>query len=218
MKKEVKSNIFFYFALLSLVTVILYVLSSGSRFDFPAFKIIFFSVAALLSIFLWFAHNTVITTSLLTSEIKLKFDSLEQLLFDIRDGAKTFYREKRKHSRTDTGGDISAKILNKDTRDFATVLNISPEGALLRTKKDEFSRGEVLDLNMYVPFFAQPIDFSGRVVRVTSGPNKAENSSDLGIEYLGMTRIDREKLLDTIRMLKKSAQPADQKQSSSQAI
>jgi len=60
-----------------------------------------------------------------------------------------------------------------------------------------------LQMDIYLPLFPQPIDISGKIVRIkrSSGDRL---TVDTGLEYLGMTPSDRIKLSETMRSLYKT--------------
>lgn len=133
-------------------------------------------------------------------DIKNRYDNLERLLLDLRDGTKTFYREKRKFARLKEDR-ISAKIADKG--DLVKIINISQEGALLRPMR-YFRPGELMDLNIYLPLFPQPIDVRARVVRVSANPQSQPTAFDVGVEYLNMSRLDKKRLVETMSALSQS--------------
>jgi len=128
-----------------------------------------------------------------------KLDNLERLLLDVRDGTKKFYRERRRFPRQKF--DISAKIFGRGSGELIKVPEISQAGALLRSNCS-FTLGDVIELNMYLPLFAEPINIKARVVRVTAVEGKA-SIFNVGVEFVNMSQIDKEKLIETINILNK---------------
>ncbi|OGW74618.1 MAG: hypothetical protein A2Z72_07310 [Omnitrophica bacterium RBG_13_46_9] len=196
MSKKLNAKFFLvYLSTLALLATGLRVLSSGPGNTFFVYAFL------VLAILLWFVIEIYKKVYIFSSSVLTRCDELEELLFDIRNGTRRFYREKRRFRRIDAKDKISAKIANKDAGSFFNILNVSHAGALLRSCQDIFSAGEKLDLSMYLPYFPQPIGVRSKVVRVDhTSPEKADDF-DVGVEYLNMTSIDREKLTETINLL-----------------
>ncbi len=140
-------------------------------------------------------------TAILISIILEKYDIFERLLTDIRDGTKTFYREKRAYLRVSDG--ITAKLLGEDTKEVIKVANISMGGVLLRTSS-EFQKGQILTLSLNLPLFVQPVDVKAEVIRVAGEPRTKPRIFNVGIKFLGIDTMDREKLAETVNYLKKA--------------
>ncbi len=122
-------------------------------------------------------------------------------MLDIRNGTKTFFKEKRRALRV--GNSVSAKLADNEKAEFIKVLNISETGALLRSK-EKFSQGEVLDFKLYLPLFTYPIDVVTKVARAAPSSDKDKAGYfDIGITFLKITSSDKEKLLETVDVLKK---------------
>jgi len=131
-------------------------------------------------------------------------------LVDIRDGTKNFYKEKRKSPRV--RGDITAIIEKKKTKNLIKVIDVSYEGALLRTH-NPFKVGQTIELGMRLPLYAQPIDVKAKVVRIAEaayGSGEKPSDFDMGVEYLAINRFDKERLNETIDTLLKN-QPYQEK-------
>lgn len=137
--------------------------------------------------------------SLLSLDMLEKHNSLIRLLFDLREGTKTFYEEKRKSDRMKDK--ITVKIMTGYSSEFAKALDISYGGALLRTHK-EVRQGDIIELNIYLPLFPEPISVKAKAMRVQPAAGYAK-TVDIGVEYLNLTDIDKGKLLETIDILKK---------------
>ena len=166
------------------------------------FNIGFVLFALIIGFLLWFTNKTYRNLSSFTSDISSKYNNMERLLLDLRDGTKSFYKEKRESPRT--ADSITATIADTDTSaEFMKVINISDSGALLRTSQ-KFKPGRTIDLKIYLPLFAQPIDVKAKVV--WSNPCEPTGKTprfDMGVKYLNIARIDREKLNETIALLLK---------------
>lgn len=189
------------FSILSLL-IGLYVLSMRPEAAILLTKTIFFySIFVVVSLF-W---SIAIAYKKISSEAFSKYDNLETLLLDIRDGTRYFYREKRKTFRVAT--DIIAKFADKaGSGEFIKIADISYEGALLKTTH-EVKAGDALELNIYLPLFSQPIYVKAKVMRVK--PTKETKGGaaifEVGVEYADMFGPDREKLIETVNILHRSS-------------
>lgn len=133
-------------------------------------------------------------------DISHKYEDLERILLDLRDGTRTFHKEKRRSPRV--AGDITAQIVGKkDFSGYVRVSNISEYGALLSMSKD-LKIGETIELNMYLPIFPQPIHVNSKVVRVIP-PKEKTGIFDTGVEFIDIAREDKEKLIETVKILAK---------------
>jgi len=144
-------------------------------------------------------RKLLLTVSSLTAERS----NLEQLLLDIRDGTKKFYTEKRKHKRVFTGTYVSAKIIGKNPSGRVRVRDISYGGALIRTQS-YFEIGEKIDINFYLPLFAEPICIGARVARAVTSPDSDGfllSQFDLGLEFIDISRNDSDKLVETVNVI-----------------
>ena len=147
-----------------------------------------------------------VTLSINMRRLYREHSNMERLLFDIRDGGKSVFEEKRRTDRI--YGEMGARIYTKDYEENCEVLNASHTGALLRCSR-ELQQNTVVRLKIYLPIFPQPIDANARVVRSTikEEPRKPP-TFDVAVEYTTISNIDREKLIETIDMLlEKQAKP-----------
>jgi len=134
------------------------------------------------------------------SVVYQKFNNLENLLLDIRDNTKTFYREKRKFPRLKNS--LVARISGES--ELIKVLDIGYGGARLKTTKSLRPKDE-LGLSIYLPAFPQPIVMKARVIWVSMVKTEGQPEVfDVGVEYLETSRFDREKLIETINLLEKT--------------
>lgn len=162
-----------------------------------------FIYATFLFIFLgWGTFRLCKKIYVYTSEILEKYRNIERLLIDMRDKGKTFYAEKRKFPRISTEGKVSARLTEKkSTEKLFSVRDMSYGGALLKSKKKDFRYGERVNLNMYLPLFPQPIDIAAKIVRINGQSKKKNKEFDVGVEYLDITKSDRQRLIETIKTL-----------------
>lgn len=138
-------------------------------------------------------------TSRIIAEISQKYENLEKLLLDIREGTRDFYKEKRRFLRVRNG--ISARIGGSE---LFEVIDISYKGALLRTTQ-HLKPQDKIELNIYLPIFPQPINVQARVIRVSSARIEGQPETFIaGVEFLEMNRLDKEKLTETVGVLEKS--------------
>ncbi|MCM8761159.1 MAG: PilZ domain-containing protein [Candidatus Omnitrophica bacterium] len=141
---------------------------------------------------------------LIASEMVTKYENIERLLIDIRDGTRYFYREKRRSFRIKT--DILARFADgrQTGDDFLKIHDLSYDGALLKTTH-QLKPGDTVKLAIYLPFFSEPITAKARIVRVrpTSETKGASAVYEAGIEFSDMSPIDNEKLIETVNILSK---------------
>ena len=107
--------------------------------------------------------------------------------------------EKRRSPRVDDG--IKIRIFDKNIRTPAPVINISRHGAFIRTRNLP-RLGELLDISLYIPTETEPIDLKGRVVRViTICSAWGFRRFNIGIEFLNLVQLQKEKLTETVNYL-----------------
>jgi len=193
-----------YLALPFLIAGLLYILfllSADLGSEFLIVKIGFIFIIIALVLLFWHVTSGYKKISAAISEDSNRYGNLERLLLDIRDGKKTFFSEKRKFTRYNDN--ISAKIAGSDT-EILKILNISSGGVLLRTSQ-KLEENQIINLNMYLPLFPQPINVKAKVIRIA--PYKTEGKSSgfkVGIKYLNINEPDREKLIETLKYLSNS--------------
>lgn len=180
---------------------ILFLLSVNLGSEFLIIKIGFIFIIIALVLLFWHVTSGYKKISASISEGSNRYGNLERLLLDIRDGKKTFFNEKRRFARySDT---ISAKIAGSDT-EILKILNISSGGVLLRTSR-KFEENQIINLNIYLPLFPQPINVKAKVIRVAPCETKGKSSGfKMGIKYLTINEPDREKLTETLKYLSSS--------------
>ena len=191
------------FSILSLL-VGLYILSIRQESSLLMTKAIFFYTLVVVVALFWMIAIAHKSFTGISSDNLAKYDNLETLLLDIRDGTRYFYREKRKSFRVAT--DIIAKFANKVSGDeFIKIGDISYEGALLKTTQ-QVKPGDILELNIYLPLFSQPIYVKAKVMRMhpTKETKGGATIFEVGVEYEDMFGPDREKLIETVNILHKT--------------
>jgi hypothetical protein len=141
--------------------------------------------------------------NILRSAMAAKFGELEKLLLDIRDGTKKFYREKRSSPRIYEN--IYVKLLGADESELIELTDISYNGAGLKTTHS-FSQGQIIDLNIGLPLYPQPIHARSKVVKISSLSESAGKPKfSVGIEFIGLGAEDESKLIETVDILNKSS-------------
>lgn len=137
------------------------------------------------------------------AEILTKLENLETLLVDIRDGTKSFYKEKRTSPRVREH--ITAKIAGSDGSEFMQVVNLSYNGAMIKTTRN-FERDQIIDLNLFLPLYPQPVNVRARIVKVAGEAitKKASQVFNISIEFLSLAAPDKEKITETVDVLKRS--------------
>jgi hypothetical protein len=125
----------------------------------------------------------------------------ETLLLDLRDGTRKFYHEKRKTIRVKK--DLTAQLIGKEVREFIKTVDVSFDGAQLSSSY-RFELGDTIDLNLYLPIYAQPIGVKVRVVRVTAAAvEDGKQMYNVGVKYLEMPEDNRKKLIEAIEQMMK---------------
>ena len=137
----------------------------------------------------------------MAADLSKQYESLERLSLDIRDGIKTFYKEKRKYPRVING--IRVMLMDKLFEgELFKVRDISYEGALLRINH-KVEMGDIIDLNIYLHIFPQPINVRAKAVRVCKVEKDGRPGTyDIGVEFIKMSKSDKEKLTETVDILK----------------
>ena len=151
----------------------------------------------------WFAIRIYKEVRASQSFVLSKSENLESLLIDIRDGTKTFLKERRKYPRVKEC--VVAKIEGDNSDEFIRVINIGYEGALLRSSR-EFKIDDMISLNIYLPLHSQPINVKSKVTRVNVVPASKEQWSrfDVVVEFKDISAYNRDLLIDTVDVLKAS--------------
>jgi hypothetical protein len=182
----------------------LYVLFLDKTSGIALFKIGFMYLMSIAIFFLWATFLIYKNASVIAANILDKYNASEKLLIDLRDGTKRFYSEKRKSYRVKA--DMTAQLLTKGVNDFIKTVDLSYDGAQLRTTR-EFQIGDVIGLNLYLPSYAKPINVRVKVMRVI--PEKSTDgkpaSYNVGVKYLEMPPDDRAKLTETLGSLDKKS-------------
>lgn len=183
------------------VLLAIYAIPLTADSEFVMTKTLLLYIIFVITALFWtiaIIHRTYSETA---SEVMQKYDNIERILLDVRDGTKYFYREKRRSFRIKT--DILARFADKSTGDdFVKISDISFEGAQLKTVR-ALRSGETVKLNIYLPFFSQPINVKARIARVrpTTELKGASAIIEAGIEYTDISDEDSEKLMETINIL-----------------
>jgi Tfp pilus assembly protein PilZ len=132
--------------------------------------------------------------------ISLEVNNLEDLLLDLRNGTKIFFKERRKFPRFKAG--IHARISGEEK--LLKVLDLSLEGALLESETN-FHLNDRIDLVVYLPFFPQPIVTKVKVVRISVARNEGlKRLNTVGVEFQKINNSDKTKLKEAIYLLAKS--------------
>ena len=187
----------YVFILICLMGAVLFIVLFSRLGNIFVLKIIFILALLILSS-LWLLIikiNNIFSQD--SSILSVKYNNLENLLLDLRDGTKNFRKERRSYSRLRNG--IVAKISGQS--ELIKVLDISCTGARLKTSK-YFQPKDTLELTVYLPIFPQPIVVKGKVIWVKT--IEQAGSFEVGIEYSGLSTYDREKLAETINLLSKT--------------
>lgn len=155
----------------------------------------------LLTLFIiWIVFTGYAHLARLGMKITGDAEGSQQLLLDLRDGTKHFYKEKRRSLRVKT--DITAQLISNNVRDFIKTIDLSYDGALIRTNR-KFKVGDIVELDLFLPLFPQPVHVKVLVVRIV--PDET-GTYQVGVKYLEMPRDERRKLIETLDTLAKSPQ------------
>ena len=154
----------------------------------------------------WFAIKVCLKIQSVIKNFVSENYNIQRLLCDIRDGTKSFYIERRKFFRVRVKDEaITAILRSGPSIRPMKILNISYGNALLRTNH-HFQPGQIVDLDIRLALFPQPIKSSARIIRTTPIPNAygIDPIFDVGVEFLNMSAIDNDKLIETVSILLKS--------------
>ena len=135
------------------------------------------------------------------SKVLDKLDNVERVLIDIRDGTKNFYREKRSSPRVQRC--ISAKLKGGED-EILEIDNISYEGALLRTGRD-LKRNEMVDLEIFLPLYPQPITVKSKVVNTSTIRDAAKGGPkfEASVKFIEISPSDKERLREAVDIFNK---------------
>lgn len=193
-------HIVIVFSIFSLL-LCMYVLSLKQE-NMLLFKIsAVYVIAAAVTVF-WLMAIMYRNISSVANNMITKQDDSEKLLLDLRDGTRHFYKERRRSLRVKT--DITAQLISKSVCDFIKTIDLSYDGAQLRTTH-KFQIGDTIGLNLYLPLFPQPVNLRVKVVRVLpEGGDERSGIYNIGVKYLDMPKPDRDKLVETLDVLNKN--------------
>lgn len=159
-------------------------------------------ILSALAILCILAVRTHIALRSFARDFSSKYNDLKRLLFDLRDGTKTFYEERRTSQRIKEG--ISIRIGGEYAKNRVEAVDISENGASFRLDRG-LSLKEIVELTIQVPLFVEPLYIKARVVR--SKPVKDNGALfDTGVEFLTMSDPDRQRLLETMNILNSAKQ------------
>jgi len=111
--------------------------------------------------------------------------------------------EKRRHVRAKVKGYIIAKIKGDFANNIMRILCISYGGALLESLV-ALQEGQIMDLNIYLPLFTQPIMVKTRVARVVPATTFLDTPSPcfhIGVEFLELNSDSKAKLIQVVDAL-----------------
>ena len=188
------------FSILAVVMAV-YVILLPRESDFFIMRLLLLYLIFVGLALFWNINMLHTAVKAVTSDLALKYNNVERLLMDVRDGTKNFYTEKRRSVRIRT--DMLAKFGDKVTGDdFVKIDEISYEGARLRTTQ-ALKAGQIIKLNIYLPLFPRPIFVKARIVRIrpTAETKGTSVIYEAGVECTEIADGDREQLIETIDML-----------------
>ena len=152
---------------------------------------------------MWFLSAGSKQLSGLGAKIADNVEGSQQLLLDLRDGTKRFYKDRRRSLRVRT--DITAQLAYDDVHDYIKTIDLSYGGALLKTSR-RLKVGDIVELDLFLPLFPQPVHIRVLVVRVC--PDETGGQAGIfqvGVKYLEMPKDVRRKLIETLDALAKES-------------
>jgi len=103
-----KHRFLIYFVLLIILTSLLYI--SYTK-DIPILSIEYILGTIIIGVMLWLAWKVNKKLSSFLKSIIRKQSDIEKLLFDIRDGKKSYFKEKRRHPRINTEDNVHMYVV-----------------------------------------------------------------------------------------------------------
>lgn len=186
---------------IGLILLLIYIVPLSATAEFDMIKTLLLYIIFIITALFWTISIAYKAYAIASSETMQTYNNIERILLDLRDGTKKFYQEKRRSFRIKT--DLLARFADKPTGDdFVKIIDISHEGAQLKTVR-VLKLGETMKLNIYLPFFSQPINAKVRVMRVRPSTELKGISPvvEAGVEYIDLSDEDSEKLVETINIL-----------------
>jgi hypothetical protein len=202
-KKSWLTPLVSYVVFILLIIVYIFSVQEQSLTSLPKITFTFYFIATLFIIWLIVVGYNHIYN--LLSVLVNRSENIELLLLDIRDGTKHFFREKRRSFRIKT--DIVARLTGKNSSgDFVKIADIGHDGALIVASGD-FPSKEKIELDIYLPLFTEPIHVKAKVVRTHISKELADMSKTytVGVEFAEISVLDKEKLVETVNILKKTS-------------
>ncbi len=104
-------------------------------------------------------------------------------------------RERRKGARIDLSIKVRYKVLERSwVEDKTLSRNITSEGIQLAVS-EKLVKGNMLELEIYLPGEAKPISATGAVVWVREAPEDWRSDFDAGVRIIKMAPSDKDKIL-----------------------
>jgi len=122
---------------------------------------------------------------------------IRELLIDIRDGTKNFYKEKRKSTRLFHAVSVNYSIGGSQKPVLTKTKNIGEHGCFLKTQEN-IARGEILNLEIFLPTFPKPIAASAEAVFVADQKSHPNLYPGVGVKYLDIKKEDQLKIREYI--------------------
>lgn len=189
--------------LLSITILLFYSLSTNQPSIFSIEAMFTFILLALIFLY-WTMSRLYTKLTSFTSEISKQYESIEKLLFDLRDGTNLFYKERRREQRLKEK--IHVKIVGKEgSCNVMSVMNVSKGGMRLKTGSP-LNIGSVENLKVFLPVFPQPIDVRAKVVRSLPVTEGVLSYFDIGMEFLGISEDDKKDFTEWLKLVKNKQQ------------
>lgn len=172
-------------------------------------KIITACIVIITALAVWSVMVGLPQLSAIGTKLAQDNESSQQLLLDLRDGTKHFYKDKRKSFRVKA--DVTAQLVSNNIRDYIKTIDLSYDGALIRTAH-KFKVGDIIELDLFLPLFPKPVHIRVMTVRVVPDETLDQPGTyQVGVKYLEMPKDDRRKLIETLDSLAKTPQQRSSK-------
>lgn len=200
-KKTTKNSLLLrYVALLFLIISVVVGLFFSVSVVKPLIAILIIAGSFITGILGWFFINLLSDTLSSLETIvdnTARYVEIRELLLDIRDNTKYYYKEKRSTKRL--GHAIS---VNYSVGDSAKVIltktkNIGEYGCFLKTP-ESLQRGEILHLEIFIPTFPNPVKTSAKVVFVAEQKLHPALYPGVGLQYIDIKKEDQLKVREFI--------------------
>ena len=170
---------------------------------------IMFLFACLIAVSFFYAMTVKYArlVSLMSTMIR-EHCEIQKILLAERGNTGKGYFEKRRYLRLKVKNALKAKVIHRESVDYAEAVEISYGGTLLKTVKS-LPLGAIVNLSMHLPnisrsFSAGSVNMLGRVVRVFKDSGFSPGFKT-GVEFVDARNCDRERLISAVDRLSRIA-------------